>query len=370
MPVDGPRVTHIGGPTTLIELDGLRVLTDPAFDAPGRRYAFGRGTRSWKTAGPAVTVDELPALDAAPLSHDHHADNLDDAGRRSSRPPGSSSPRSRARRLGGNAVGFALRRPGADRVALWISGDTVPHGGVRRFAERAGVDVAVLHLGAVRFDITGPVNHTMTAQQAVELCGLLRPGGVVSVRYEGWSHLGERRGAVEQAFEGAPAEVRSALRCHLCGEPAQRPAAQHHPAQVEGGDRVGRVAGRRGRIVGGRPGGPAEAAVVERDDLEALSGKSVHEQRVPGIEGAPEAVAQHQWRALAHCAVGEGAVAEGAVTGADGAGGLTRAPRSFVVMRATLLGSAVGEIGHLTERGRGGCLSRAPPARPATPTGT
>ena len=124
MPVDGPRVTHIGGPTTLIELDGLRVLTDPTFDAPGRRYAFGRGSRSWKTAGPAVA---------------------------------------------GDVVGFALRRPGVDRVALWISGDTAPHGGVRRFAERAEVDVAVLHPGAVRFGITGPVDCTMTAQQAVEL---------------------------------------------------------------------------------------------------------------------------------------------------------------------------------------------------------
>jgi hypothetical protein len=31
------RLTHIGGPTTLIELDGWRLLTGPTFDAPGRR---------------------------------------------------------------------------------------------------------------------------------------------------------------------------------------------------------------------------------------------------------------------------------------------------------------------------------------------
>jgi L-ascorbate metabolism protein UlaG (beta-lactamase superfamily) len=31
------RITHIGGPTALIEVGGWRLLTDPTFDAPGRR---------------------------------------------------------------------------------------------------------------------------------------------------------------------------------------------------------------------------------------------------------------------------------------------------------------------------------------------
>lgn len=30
------RITLIGGPTALIEIDGFRLLTDPTFDAPGR----------------------------------------------------------------------------------------------------------------------------------------------------------------------------------------------------------------------------------------------------------------------------------------------------------------------------------------------
>ncbi len=29
------RITLIGGPTALIEIDGFRLLTDPTFDAPG-----------------------------------------------------------------------------------------------------------------------------------------------------------------------------------------------------------------------------------------------------------------------------------------------------------------------------------------------
>jgi L-ascorbate metabolism protein UlaG (beta-lactamase superfamily) len=33
--VSAVRVTHVGGPTTLIELAGRRLLTDPTFDPPG-----------------------------------------------------------------------------------------------------------------------------------------------------------------------------------------------------------------------------------------------------------------------------------------------------------------------------------------------
>ena len=75
------RLTHIGGPTLLVEAHGWRVLSDPTFDPPGRRYSFGWGTSSTKITGPAIEAADLPPLDAVLLSHDHHADNLDDAGR-------------------------------------------------------------------------------------------------------------------------------------------------------------------------------------------------------------------------------------------------------------------------------------------------
>jgi L-ascorbate metabolism protein UlaG (beta-lactamase superfamily) len=44
--VTAVRITHIGGPTTLIQADGWSLLTDPTFDDPGRRYAFGWGTKA------------------------------------------------------------------------------------------------------------------------------------------------------------------------------------------------------------------------------------------------------------------------------------------------------------------------------------
>ena len=74
-------ITHVGGPTALIEIGGWRLLTDPTFDAPGGKYRFGYGTGSRKTGGPAVAAADLGEIDAVLLTHDHHGDNLDAAGR-------------------------------------------------------------------------------------------------------------------------------------------------------------------------------------------------------------------------------------------------------------------------------------------------
>jgi L-ascorbate metabolism protein UlaG (beta-lactamase superfamily) len=52
----GIRLTHIGGPTTLIEVEGWRLLTDPTFDAPGRRYHISWGTSTRKVTGPGIAV--------------------------------------------------------------------------------------------------------------------------------------------------------------------------------------------------------------------------------------------------------------------------------------------------------------------------
>ncbi len=75
------RITHIGGPTTLLEVAGWRILTDPTFDPPGRKWTFGFGSSSRKVTGPAVAAADLGPIDVVLLTHDHHGDNLDEAGR-------------------------------------------------------------------------------------------------------------------------------------------------------------------------------------------------------------------------------------------------------------------------------------------------
>lgn len=247
------RITHIGGPTTLIEAAGWRLLTDPTFDPPGRRYFFGWGTSSRKISGPALRAAELPPLDAVLLTHDHHADNLDTAGRAllPSADVVLTTP-SGAGRLGGNSrglapwttwrlespgrptievtatparhgpplsrplvgevTGFALRWEGQRHGEVWISGDTVLYDGVREVAQRLDVGTVLLHLGGVRFPLTGPVRYTMTAAPALELIGLLSPHTVLPVHYEGWSHFQEDRRAVEAKLAAAPADVRARFR--------------------------------------------------------------------------------------------------------------------------------------------------------------
>ena len=58
--------------------------------------------------------------------------------------------------LAGAVVGFALSWGGPGDGVLWISGDTVLYDGVREVADRLRVAVEVLHLGGVRFPVTGP----------------------------------------------------------------------------------------------------------------------------------------------------------------------------------------------------------------------
>ncbi|TMM00886.1 MAG: MBL fold metallo-hydrolase [Actinobacteria bacterium] len=246
-------VTHIGGPTVLIEVAGWRLLTDPTFDPPGRTYRFGWGTGSRKLTGPAIAAADLGPIDAVLLSHDHHDDNLDaagwallpSAGTVITTVPG-------AKRLGGDArglvpwastrleapgrpaidvtatpcrhgpplsrpivgdvIGFALRWEGQEHGVVWISGDTVLYDGVREVADRLQVGTALLHLGGVRFPISGPVRYTMTAKQAVELCRLVQPRTVIPIHYEGWKHFREGREAIERELATAPEDIRERIR--------------------------------------------------------------------------------------------------------------------------------------------------------------
>ena len=252
-------VTHIGGPTTLIEIGGWRLLTDPTFDPPGGRYSFGLGAASRKLTGPAIAVADLPPTDAVLVSPAQQGDNLDAAGRAllasagavittvsgagrlgggarglaagertelaaAGRPPieVTATPARHgpplSRSIVGDAVGFALRPAGSEGGVVWITGDTVLHRRLRAVASSMNVDVAIIHGGGVRFPVSGPVRYTLTAPRAVELLGLARPRVAIPVHYEGWSHFRDGRAAVERALADAPEELRRRVRWLPIGE--------------------------------------------------------------------------------------------------------------------------------------------------------
>jgi L-ascorbate metabolism protein UlaG (beta-lactamase superfamily) len=245
-------VTHLGGPTVLLEVAGWRILTDPTFDPPGRRYRFGWGTSSRKTVGPALTPEQLPPIDLVLLTHHQHADNLDDAGREFlhrqadsviTTPAGSRAlgythvtglnpwarqalmPLSRPRLtvtatparhgpplskpIAGAVTGFVIESPDTEVPTIWITGDSVLYRGLRQVAASFDIDVLVMHLGGVGFPISGPLKYTMNGADGVQLAHLLDPQVIVPVHHEGWSHFRETRDALTAAFAQAPEDVRA-----------------------------------------------------------------------------------------------------------------------------------------------------------------
>jgi L-ascorbate metabolism protein UlaG (beta-lactamase superfamily) len=244
--VQAMRITYFGGPTAQLEWAGARLLTDPTFDAAGEIYTTPAYTLR-KTQDPAAQPSTLAHIDAVLLSHDHHFDNLDRAGRSFlERVPHVVTTKAGAARLGGAAVGldpwetselkvddgrtllvtatparhgpphadrgpvigFALARPEAAKTAVYVSGDTVWFEGVQQVADRLQVVAALLFMGAARVKAAGDWPLTFTAAEGVLAARAMPDAAIVPLHYEGWEHFSESRTDIEQAFRDAKLEDR------------------------------------------------------------------------------------------------------------------------------------------------------------------
>jgi L-ascorbate metabolism protein UlaG (beta-lactamase superfamily) len=65
----GLRITWLGHSSLLLEIDGVRILTDPVFSDRASPVSFAGPKRFHPVP---ATVAQLPPLDAVLLSHDHH----------------------------------------------------------------------------------------------------------------------------------------------------------------------------------------------------------------------------------------------------------------------------------------------------------
>ena len=235
------RFTYIGGPTALIEFGGLRLVTDPTFDVAGTDYTTPAYTLH-KTQSPAIAPTAIGSIDAVLLSHDHHFDNLDHAGRASlaaARVVGTT--KAGAERLGGNAIGleawettelksadgatltvtatparhgppngdrgpcigFVLQSSVTTHPVIYVSGDTVWYEGVADVGKRFEIDIAVLNLGAAQVAVAGPHALTFTADDAVTLARAWPHTTILPLHYEGWTHFTEGAREVKAAFDAA-----------------------------------------------------------------------------------------------------------------------------------------------------------------------
>lgn len=233
-------VQPIGGPTALLSYGGLHILTDPTFDPPGDHPRPGSSIILHKLTGPAIAPDELPPVDLVLLSHDHHPDNLDNAGRDFLPRAGSVlTTLAGSERLGGNAVGlepdqtadldgpeggiqitavpaehgspemferngpvigFVLR--GDDLPTIYVSGDNASVDVVREIAAEHGpFDAAILFAGGARVpERWGETLITLDAERAAEAAVILAPATIIPVHQEGWAHFTSSAADLERAF--------------------------------------------------------------------------------------------------------------------------------------------------------------------------
>lgn len=238
-------ITYVGGPTALLEFGGVRLLTDPTFDAPGGEYRTGPVVLR-KTGAPAVSAEALD-FDVVLLSHDHHFDNLDHLGRANLARAGKVlTTEEGAARLGGNAVGlpawvnvevssreghslrvtgtparhgpeghdrgpvtgFVLQTMDDPDAAVYVSGDTVWYEGVAQLSSRFHIDRALLFMGAAQVPEVGPWPLTMSAADGVEFARAFPSAAIVPLHFEGWRHFTESRTEITAAFRAAGIEER------------------------------------------------------------------------------------------------------------------------------------------------------------------
>jgi L-ascorbate metabolism protein UlaG (beta-lactamase superfamily) len=233
-----PRITLIGGPTALIEVEGFRLLTDPTFDAP-RTYQLPH-VKLEKLSGPALSAEAIGEVEAVLLSHDLHADNLDDSGR------GFLAKAKRvlttvvgAKRLGGHAeglspwatteligkdgqslavtatparhgppgieplagdvIGFVLSSAKAGSRPIYISGDTVWYDGVAEVARRFSAGVVLPFAGAAQ--TRGPFHLTMDTNDTIETARAFPDAVIVPLHTDGWAHFRQNAGDLRASFD-------------------------------------------------------------------------------------------------------------------------------------------------------------------------
>ncbi|MGO4301272.1 MBL fold metallo-hydrolase [Leifsonia sp. RAF41] len=232
----------IGGPTTVIDIHGLRILVDPTFDPP-TDYGYLR-----KTAGPAIPAAALGPIDLVLVSHSQHPDNLDTSGRRLalSSPLVLTTPTS-ASELGPRARGLvpwerfshpsgvritatpALHGPAddvgpegyvncevsgfvmeaRDSPTVYVGGDNASLKAVADIARRfPRIDVAILNAGAAhvptKFD-DRPL--TFTAERAAAAAEVLAAARVVVAHQDGWAHFADGPADTRHAFRQAGIEA-------------------------------------------------------------------------------------------------------------------------------------------------------------------
>ncbi|RAH71411.1 MBL fold metallo-hydrolase [Aspergillus aculeatinus CBS 121060] len=245
-------LTHITTATVLLEIDGVTLLTDPVFGPAGVGHDITHlfpGAKGPIVAcsdeDPALSLNQLPPIDAVLLSHEDHCDNLDPVGRQlldgrhvvtTMDGAKNLAPRPGVHGIkpwelqthnirgvtyeitgtpcvhlpGGECTGFILHTAAFGHAAdgrpnaLWVTGDTIYLEELQHMKHKYHIKLAVMNLGAARVMYPGhaePLQITMGGSDAARLVRELGIERIVPVHYESWHHFTEFGKDLRSTFE-------------------------------------------------------------------------------------------------------------------------------------------------------------------------
>jgi L-ascorbate metabolism protein UlaG (beta-lactamase superfamily) len=228
---------YIGGPTAILEIGGLRIMTDPTLDPAGTVYHIPSLTVE-KTTDPAQT--DISKIDIVLLSHDQHFDNFDNAGRLLVKKVAKTyTTVSGAERLKGTSIGlapwqsdtvvapdgttititatparhgpagiekiqgevtgFILSIKGIRPLEIYITGDTTYYEGVAEVAKRYSPDYVFIFAGGAQ--TRGPFFVTMGTNDAMDTALAFPNATIIPLHYEGWKHYTQNEKDIKTSYQ-------------------------------------------------------------------------------------------------------------------------------------------------------------------------
>ena len=238
------EISYIGVATTIININGVRFLTDPCFDVP-QKYDMGIAVLE-KTIDPSIKINELPPIDAILLSHEDHPDNLDTSGRTLLHGRHVFTTMDGAKNLAGNpgvlgmkpwekttielqgqkfiitatpcvhldggeVVGFVIETESLGKGSngkpnvVYFTGDTIYLPELKKIKEQYNVKAALCNVGVA----TVPANENhpepykirMVGKDAAVLANDLDANFIIPLHFEAWSHFAQNEDALKKDLQ-------------------------------------------------------------------------------------------------------------------------------------------------------------------------
>ncbi len=233
------KVNYLGGPTVILEIEGVRFMSDPTLDEGGNKYQMTPTIELQKTEDPYVKT--FAPIDYVLLSHDQHQDNLDTKGRELlsnvkkvystkdaarnikgntigldpwqsetiiapnkseiviTATPARHGPAG-SEMLTGNVIGFVITvKKASQEYQIYLTGDSVYYEGIKEVSERFNPQYIFAFAGAVK--AMGLIYITMNENDLVDCSYAFPEATIIPIHYEGWSHYSGTIHPAQKVFE-------------------------------------------------------------------------------------------------------------------------------------------------------------------------